>query len=229
MKEHPTPQSIDVQAEMTRLSRMTIQELRNKYRDLYGVPTMVAHKTYLQKRILWKMQEIVEGEGMTAEERRRIMDLSRHSPVKWKPANGKMRKAETPRKRSGPKPHSAIDPLGQCLAPNHTVANVARLVAHAHRIQWMIESGEVNNLALIAERLKMTQARVSQIQDLVLLAPDIKREVLALQTLNDREPLSYRELHKIAREPGWSEQRALWKVCREERGINVEHPAPLVD
>lgn len=83
------------------------------------------------------------------------------------------------------------------------------------------EKGE-GNLAFMARRLEMTPARISQVQDLALLAPDIQKEVIRLKAVNDRELISDRQLQKIVCEPGWAEQRALWKVCKEGRGIALD-------
>lgn len=104
------------------------------------------------------------------------------------------------------------------MAVSHRPARIATLLAQSLRLKRMVERGE-GTLALIARRLEMTPSRVSQIQDLALLAPDIQREVLRLKAVNDREPVSDRQLQRIVQEPWWEEQRALWKSGKEERGL----------
>jgi len=77
--------SIDVPKEMAALARMTIHELRAKYRELYGFPSMVAHKTYLRKRILWKLQSIAENLELSKEDWVLVNVLSRNAPVRMRP------------------------------------------------------------------------------------------------------------------------------------------------
>ena len=77
--------SIDVPKEMAALARMTIHELRAKYRELYGFPSMVAHKTYLRKRIIWKLQSIAENLELSKEDWVLANVLSRKAPVRMRP------------------------------------------------------------------------------------------------------------------------------------------------
>jgi len=123
-------------------------------------------------------------------------------------------------KRPGPIPRRFEDWVIVQMTSTHRAAKIATLLAQSLRLKKMVERGE-GNLALMARRLDLTPARISQVQDLVLLAPDIQKEVLRLQAVNDREPLSDRQLQKIVWEPGWAKQRALWKACKDERGIGL--------
>ena len=76
--------SIDVPKEMAALARMTIHELRAKYRELYGFPLMVAHKTYLQKRIIWKLQSIAENLELGKEDWELVEALSSNAPIRMR-------------------------------------------------------------------------------------------------------------------------------------------------
>ena len=55
MKGAP-PLSIDVTRESEALERMTMGELRRKYREVFGHDTRSAHKGHLRNRIIWQMQ-----------------------------------------------------------------------------------------------------------------------------------------------------------------------------
>lgn len=52
-------------------------------------------------------------------------------------------------------------------------ARVAVTLALAHTIQRAIDSGEIRDQAEAARRLGLTRARLTQILDLTLLAPDV--------------------------------------------------------
>lgn len=93
-----------------------------------------------------------------------------------------------------------------------SIPRVARLLALAHRFEGLIQDGTARDLAHVALLAHVTRARVTQIMNLLLLAPDIQEEVLDLpRTAGGREIVTERELRPIAAEPAWAEQRVLWR------------------
>ena len=62
---------------------------------------------------------------------------------------------------------------------------------------------------------------MTQIMNLLLLAPDIQEQILDLPPItNGRDPISERALRRIVAEPDWEHQRTLWKdVNRVLRGM----------
>src|SRR6516162_3205416 len=60
------------------------------------------------------------------------------------------------------------------------VPRVARLLALAHRFEGLIRAGAVADYAEIAHLGHVSRARVTQIMDLLLLAPDIQDAILFL-------------------------------------------------
>lgn len=97
-------------------------------------------------------------------------------------------------------------------APVRRPAAVARLLALAHHIQRSVDRGGYEDYAAVARSLSFTRARVSQLMDLLLLAPDLQERVLELQAVDGREPLAERQLRPIVLLPVWSDQRALWRA-----------------
>ncbi len=104
------------------------------------------------------------------------------------------------RKAFVPKP-----PQGTVTSP----ARVAVQLALAHQIRRAIDSGEVADQAAAARQLGLTRARLTQLLDLTLLAPDIQERILGLESVEGREPLSERSFRPVARADSWAEQRAL--------------------
>lgn len=98
--------------------------------------------------------------------------------------------------------------------PVHRPARVALMLALAHRIERQIASGELADRAQAARTLGLTSARVSQLCDLLLLAPDIQDELLFLESIDGVEPITERALRPISAEPLWSQQRARWAALR---------------
>ena len=95
----------------------------------------------------------------------------------------------------------------------HRPARVARLLALAHRLQEAIDRGDYQDRAELARVLGVTKARVSQILDLTLLAPEIQEEILCPCRDNPRLPSVTPALYRAT----WSEQRALWSRLRGEQ------------
>jgi hypothetical protein len=89
-------------------------------------------------------------------------------------------------------------------------ARVARMLALAHRLQQAIDSGEIEDRATLARRFGITRARVTQLLNLTLLAPDIQEQVLALEAVDGLEPTSERALREVSWAMEWEEQRRRW-------------------
>ena len=69
------------------------------------------------------------------------------------------------------------------------VPRVARMLALAHRIDGMVRAGELRDLADAAWASGVTRARVTQIVNLLLLAPAIQEQILDLPPVtNGRDP-----------------------------------------
>ena len=65
------------------LERMSVDELAEKYRELYGEPTRTRNKPYLRKRLMWRVQELAEG-GLSLRARAKIDELSDEFPERWR-------------------------------------------------------------------------------------------------------------------------------------------------
>ena len=51
----------DVRAEVEALGRMTAAQLRQRYLELFGEPTRTGNRSYLVKRLAWRVQSLAEG------------------------------------------------------------------------------------------------------------------------------------------------------------------------
>lgn len=95
--------------------------------------------------------------------------------------------------------------------PVRRPARVAIALALAHKIEEAITTGKLRDQAEVARRLGMTRARVTQLLDLVLLAPDIQERVLGLELVDAVQPTTERTLRSIAHLRWWHHQR---EACR---------------
>ena len=94
------------------------------------------------------------------------------------------------------------DDVAPAPRPRPTPAPIARRLALAHFIEAQIAAGKVADYADAARRLGLTRARVTQLCDLTLLAPDIQAAVL-LGFVQPRD----RHLRAVGRHALWKDQR----------------------
>ena len=93
------------------------------------------------------------------------------------------------------------------------VPRLARLMALAIRFEGLISAGAVANYAELARLGHVTRARITQITNLLLLAPDIQEQILFLPpTQHGRDPIHLAHVQPIAAVAEWRQQRQLWAV-----------------
>ena len=117
---------------------------------------------------------------------------------------------EATKTQSRPRPQTSV------AERTERVPRVTRLLALALKFEEMIGSGVVDNYAVLAQLGRVSRSRVSQMTNLLSLAPDIQEEILFLQVdeakrLRISEPL-VRQLSAIL---DWGEQRAWWRRLRQ--------------
>lgn len=101
--------------------------------------------------------------------------------------------------------------LGSQGAPPGRVPRVARLMALAIRFQRLLSDGQVASFAQLAQLTHVSRARLTQIMNFTLLAPDIQEALLFLPcTAKGRDPLRERELRPLMAQPDWQTQRRMW-------------------
>ena len=94
---------------------------------------------------------------------------------------------------------------------------IAKLMALAIHFDDMVARGQIEDYATVARLGQVSRARVTQIVNLTLLAPDIQEEILFLpKTHGNRDPLNTTVLQPLAREHDWQRQRAMWQELKAE-------------
>ena len=112
-------------------------------------------------------------------------------------------------KRGGPRSDRFGGPLP---SPAGRVPRLARLLALAHKLDGLVRQGAIADYAAVARLGHVSRARISQIMDLLYLAPDIQEEILFLpRTVQGRDPIHLRQLQPIAQALDWGRQRVLWR------------------
>jgi hypothetical protein len=96
--------------------------------------------------------------------------------------------------------------------PPGRVPRVSRLMALALRFDELVRTGQVASFSALASLGHVTRARVSQIANLLYLAPDIQEALLFLPlTQRGRDAIILADLMALAAAFDWRKQRRLWR------------------
>lgn len=96
------------------------------------------------------------------------------------------------------------------VVPVGRVPKVARWMALAIRCDELVRTGVVGSYRDLADLAGVTRARVTQVMNLLHLAPDIQEALLDLPRVTGREPVLLRDLQPIAMVLEWRKQRKMW-------------------
>ena len=111
------------------------------------------------------------------------------------------------RMTAGHSPTAALD------RPPGRVPRVSRLMALAIRFERLICEGAVARQVEMAEIAHVTRARVTQIMNLLHLAPDIQEAILFLPLVEaGKDPIREHHLRPLAAMIEWDRQRAGWRA-----------------
>jgi hypothetical protein len=84
-------------------------------------------------------------------------------------------------------------------------------MALALQTQGFVDRGEVADYADLAHPPHVSRARITQIMNLTLLAPDIQEAILFLPCTNgEQAPIGERQIRPIAAVLDWRKQREIW-------------------
>ncbi len=75
---------LNVAKEVATLERMTVDQLRARYGEVFGEATRSRHKEYLIKRIIWRLQANEQGD-LSERARRRALELANDADLRSTP------------------------------------------------------------------------------------------------------------------------------------------------
>ena len=110
-------------------------------------------------------------------------------------------------RRRAPAPAFRTEPASE---PQKRPHRIARILALAHRLDELVRSGAVRDHRELAGLGHVSPARICQFITLLHLPPAIQEYLLFL-TAAETIPITEPALRKIAREPRWDRQRAIFK------------------
>src|SRR5262249_39068305 len=109
--------------------------------------------------------------------------------------------------RCGRSSRRLVSPGAKPTMPIGDVSRIARLMALAIRFEQLVRDGVVSDQAEISRLTHVSRARITQVLNLVCLAPDIQQQILErVSNCGTTE----RKLRAIAAVHCWKTQRVHW-------------------
>jgi hypothetical protein len=106
----------------------------------------------------------------------------------------------------------AQQPPGAGDVPAGRIPRISKLMALAIRFDRLIHDGVVADQSELARLSKVTQPRMTQIMNLLRLAPDIQESILFLPLVTEgKAPIHEKRLRPIAAVADWASQREMWR------------------
>jgi len=117
------------------------------------------------------------------------------------------------------KPGSAPAPA----EPAGRIPRVSKLMALAIRFDQLLRDGLVTDQSELARLAHVTQPRMTQIMNLLHLAPDIQEAILHLPlVMEGRDPITERDLRPITRFKDWGKQRGAWPRIADQLRLSSQ-------
>jgi hypothetical protein len=106
---------LNIVNEVAALRRLSVGQLRQRFAELFGETTNASNRTWLVKRIVWRMQALTEGD-LSQRARRRAAELARDADLRLNPPQRK-----TTATTVTPEPVNAPVPVDHRLPPPGTI------------------------------------------------------------------------------------------------------------
>ncbi len=124
-----------VTRQLAAIQEMSVGQLRELYREVFGVPTRSRNRDYIRKKVAYGIQEQAAG-GLSEKAQAKIAELIPGSPVRHRPARKRAPKA------AAPKPKSAS--RSQAASRDQRLPAVGTVITREH--------GDTEHLVTVLER-----------------------------------------------------------------------------
>ena len=76
--------SVNVAMQVAALERMSVRELRTRFAELFGEETNAQNRTWLMRRLAWRIQALAEGD-LSERARLRAAELANDADLRLSP------------------------------------------------------------------------------------------------------------------------------------------------
>jgi hypothetical protein len=113
-------ESLNIVNEVAALKRLRISQLRQRFAELFGEATAASNRTWLVKRIIWRLQALAEGD-LSQRARRRAEELARDADLRLNAPRRKEPTTAAQPPNVPPEPMSLPAPVDSRLPPPGTI------------------------------------------------------------------------------------------------------------
>ena len=106
---------LNIVNEVAALERLSVGQLRQRFGELFGETSKASNRTWLVKRIVWRMQALAEGD-LSERARRRAAELARDADLRLNPPQ-----RQTTAPTATPEPVRIPAPVDDRLPPPGTI------------------------------------------------------------------------------------------------------------
>ena len=106
---------LNIVNEVATLERLSVGQLRQRFAELFGEATQASNRTWLVKRIAWRLQALAEGD-LSERARRRAAELARDADLRLNPPRSPTTPTPPP-----PEPIGVPAPVDPRLPPPGTI------------------------------------------------------------------------------------------------------------
>lgn len=99
---------------LERLQRMPIEQLRARYREVFGEECRSKHKQHLVRRIAWRLQALAQGD-LSQRARRRALEIANDADLKVQVPSAWVRMDRTTKKDQSRRPDRRLPAPGTLL------------------------------------------------------------------------------------------------------------------
>lgn len=147
LRSAPKRRALNVDAELRKLRKMSVDQLREKWLEVFGESTNGRHKQWLIKRIIWRMQANAEGD-LSQRARARANEIANDADLRNMPPRAP--KESTGTKRTVPAPNcvdSRIPGVGQVITRQYKGREI---VVEVTKEGFTYDGGSYRSLTAVA-------------------------------------------------------------------------------
>src|SRR5450759_3931402 len=103
---------LNVHKEVAAMQRLGAKQLRGRYAEVFGETTTANNKTWLMRRIAWRLQALAEGD-LSERARRRAEELGNDADLRMNPPRPKVAdSSRAPAAATAPLRDARLPPVG---------------------------------------------------------------------------------------------------------------------
>jgi Protein of unknown function (DUF2924) len=140
---------LNIAREVAALKRLTTQDLRTKFAEVFGERTAANNRQWLIRRIAWRMQALAEGD-LSQRARQRAKELANDADLRVVPPKDRSAPESSHTKTIRFEPDDRLPPAGTVICRRYKGENLqVKILAHG----FEFEGTEYGSLSAVAKAI----------------------------------------------------------------------------